>query len=469
MVMSDASTHHSASLFGRIWPFRRSASYDDDMLVDTSTIVSTSIADAQQSLPILPKLRRRAVYLQRLDADLKGTGELVPHARASSLDLIWDLNEVHYPLTELAKTPRSKDIHALRAGIRQEIFKDALVRKPYGAYDPVDAAILLTDRLSGEHFSYHPDYVEEVPCKLTRDERRDRQLLLVFMKGEELPTYYFWQAPEDPDPSEQFYLDENQLIMTERLVRQSTNRFQRLQRYLATDETNESKALFAEETFAAIAELLAHMKFPMSWDLIGQTNVGIDAMNLRSFRKLVNQQIGYEFFDVCHKNGKDKHGGSDTSYLPETSSSPHETHGRHEQHETDDSISRYPGEEPQDEEGDGDGEEIIVDSSTVKPAPVKKVTSTPVSRTTKRKGRPRKSKSIDRTYNGANNLPLSPGEVSPLLRRLPKRKSPDHPDASYQPQKLQKARLSSQAKAGPEAALRRGVTRSGARFRLAKM
>ncbi|KAI9656188.1 MAG: hypothetical protein M1821_004850 [Bathelium mastoideum] len=264
--MSRAENHDQTGWSSSIWPFySRPENYEDDPYVTITTTASTE-ALVQQSIPSpSPPRRMRKVCLQRLDANLNGTGELVSHTDATSMKLSWYIDRVRYPPTELLKTPQPEDIDALRNGVLQGIFEGALVIRPYGPFNPVDAAILLADRSTGEFFAYHTDHIEETPCKLTGKERIESQMWLVFLGGEDLPSYHFWQGPNDPDPAHGLYTDDEQMFVTEGLVRQSIDRLQGLSQYFGTDVTNEEKSFFAEETLTTVLDILEYSRLSMGW------------------------------------------------------------------------------------------------------------------------------------------------------------------------------------------------------------
>ena len=307
--------------------------YDNDPMI-TSTATTEPPARVPSVAP-----RMRAVYLQRLDTNLSGTGELVPHAEAAKMNLIWELNQVRFPLTDLVKTPRPEDIHALRQGIRQGIFQNAIVRQPVGTINTVGGAILLMDRTSGEHYSYHPDYIDEESCDLTAEEKLDGQMFLVFLKGEDLPTYLFWQNNDDTDPTEGLYMDRSQLVVLAKLVRQSVDRFERLERYLNTDATIDNKVSFAEKTFAATSDTLGRLRHPMARDVAKKVRAAGQSLNtvgLGLLSEPPDLNLGQPFFDVPDEREEDDDEASDDSSLLETSYPQNEQPSTHEQYEKED-------------------------------------------------------------------------------------------------------------------------------------
>ncbi|KAL9095836.1 MAG: hypothetical protein Q9165_001833 [Trypethelium subeluteriae] len=510
--MSEAGSSVRTGWFSRAWPFSSiNATDNNDSSVDTSSSESTEPLEQESGHVDPARPRTREVFLQHLDAKNNGTGELVSDAEAARMDLIWDLNQVRYPLSSLVKTPSAEDILALRNGVHQGIFQNALVRPPYGVSNPIDAAIFLTELSSGQNLAYSTDYLDEEPCELSFMEKRDRQIFFVFLKGEDLPSYHFWQDPKDPDPTQCLHLDKAQLDVLDRLVGQSNDRFQRMRQFFDTDVTNETKAEYAEETFGAVSEILGRIKVPKARDLsrkVHGVRRGLNAVGHGVSEELLEEDLGRPLFDVSVEQGAgqliEEDERSDASSLLETSYPAYERPSAGEQHQEDDGINIYPHTARDDdrvEENEDGGEYTIPTGSgdiqkeqqrspqtsnspleeltsnedaeseiLVGPSITESVTgingnaSKSTSRTPRAGGKSRKRLKADKAYDGKNDLPLSPSEVSPVLRRTPKRKSPDHPEASYRPEKKRRNRSSSITKEDPSSGLKRGVTRSGARF-----
>ena len=530
-MAAEAEEHPQAGWLRRRWPFGSSQpavtdSHDDDSFVETrNSATAEGLTQSQvQATPNPP--RTRAVCLQHLDDNSNGTGQLVPLAEAAKKNLIWELNQVRYPLTDLVKTPPPEDVRALREGVRRGIFQGAIVRPPYAKYHPVSAAILLTDRITRERFAYHTDYIEEEPCTLPDEEKFERQMYIVFLNGEDLPSYHFWQDPEDPDPTRGLCEGRAQLLLLGRLVRQSINHFQRLERCLESDMPNEHKSRFAEDTFVHVSEILGRLKLPMTRDLSkkvhamsqqfldvfmpisedwergdggdeedgsagneedaseedgedaseedgedgpedmddGSEEHGEDGPEEDGEDEPEDSEDGSEEEDKNvseEENEKDEDEANEISSLFETSPSPFERPRPHGQWAEDDGKNVYPVGVSHDDDLEGEEEE-----EATRIPPTSKKEASP--QNSKKRGRPRKSPPVDRTYNGENDLPLSPSEKSPVLPRPPKRRPADHPDASFQPQKkIKRSSPSPQPKKNPSDALKRGLTRSGAKFSLA--